>query len=100
MKSSKHDKGSLHTKLARFQLSYRNAHRSTRNESPTTLMNVRRLLHLDLIRPDITSKVITKLWLIHKPIYAAFIWESLSQPVTIVVTSYGNMAQFMPVQLS
>ncbi|GFN95692.1 hypothetical protein PoB_002219800 [Plakobranchus ocellatus] len=90
MKTSKHDRGTLQTKLARFLLSYRNAPHSTRNESPATLMFGRRLLHLDFIRPDTTSKVITKLWLTHKPIYANFMWESPSQPVTIVFTAMAT----------
>ncbi|GFO22209.1 transposon tf2-6 polyprotein [Plakobranchus ocellatus] len=58
MKSSKHDKGTLHTRLARFLLSYRNALHSTTNETPSILMFDRRLrTHLDLIRPNIQSKV-------------------------------------------
>ncbi|GFN74388.1 polyprotein [Plakobranchus ocellatus] len=61
MKSSKHDKGTLHAKLDRCLLSYRNAHHSTTNEIPATLMFGRCLPLLHLIRPDITSKVTANL---------------------------------------
>lgn len=58
MKAAKSDKGTMHIKLARFLFAYRNAPHMTTNESPASLMFGRRLrTHLDIVRPDINSKV-------------------------------------------
>ena len=58
MKSAKHDKGTLHTKLARFLFAYRNAPHSTTNETPAVLMFGRKLRsHLNILRPSTSSAV-------------------------------------------
>ena len=59
MKSAQNDGGTIHTKLAKFLISYRNAPHSTTGESPETLMFGHKLrTKLDLMLPDIKNKVL------------------------------------------
>ncbi|GFR69981.1 polyprotein [Elysia marginata] len=61
MKAAKHDKGTIHLKLARFLLAYRNAPHSTTGETPATLMFGRRLrTKLDICSPNLKSSVEAK----------------------------------------
>ena len=58
MKSATNDRGTIHTKLAKFLLSYRNAPHSTTGVSPATLMFGRKLrTKLDMLHPDTRAKV-------------------------------------------
>ncbi|GFO14921.1 transposon tf2-9 polyprotein [Plakobranchus ocellatus] len=62
MKAAKHDEGSIHLKLTRFLLAYRNSPHSTTGESPASLMFGRRLrTRLDICTPSIQTHVTGKL---------------------------------------
>ena len=58
MKSAKKDCGSLHTKLSKFLLAYRNSHHHTTGESPARLLLGRSTrTRLDCLRPSLLEKV-------------------------------------------
>ena len=58
MKSAKKDCGSLHTKLSKFLLAYRNSQHHTTGESPARLLLGRSTrIRLDCLRPSLLEKV-------------------------------------------
>ncbi|RUS87372.1 hypothetical protein EGW08_004826 [Elysia chlorotica] len=61
MKSAKSDHGTLHSKLSRFLLAYRNSTHATTGETPAKLLLGRNTRNrLDILKPSLTEKVIEK----------------------------------------
>ncbi|GFS12796.1 polyprotein [Elysia marginata] len=61
MKAAKSNKGTMHFKLSRFLIAYRNAPHSTTGETPAFFMFNRHLrTKLDIAKPSIKSKVADK----------------------------------------
>ena len=107
MKSAKHDKGTLHTKLARFLFAYRNAPHSTTNETPAVLMFGRKLRsHLNILRPSTSSAVAQQRQADTRPPahpHQLQHWRQssrprLSRPTTLA--PWNSLCQYRPIKLS
>ena len=61
MKSAQNDNGTIHNKLAKFLIAYRNAPHSTTGQTPANLMFGRKLrTKLDMLIPSIRNKILTR----------------------------------------